>query len=226
MIPAAQAGGFLLGALQSERPATNARFAEGNQDCLAIAVDVKAVIAEQLRVSEDKVKRSAYLVDDLGADPPHMVKLVKAFEEKYKIKIPDDEAKRFKKVGDVVDYIMSVEKCDLKYYGFVIAEPCIGSTDTACVDVCPVDCIHPRRDEPDFKKVPQLYINPAECIECGECVTVCPVEAIFPSEDLPKKWGEFREINAQYYRKQHEKVRAFSPAGTFATRSFRVRFET
>jgi NAD-dependent dihydropyrimidine dehydrogenase PreA subunit len=25
---------------------------------------------------------------------------------------------------------------------FVIAEPCIGTKDTACVDVCPVDCIH------------------------------------------------------------------------------------
>ena len=27
---------------------------------------------------------------------------------------------------------------------YVIAEPCIGTKDTACVDVCPVDCIHPR----------------------------------------------------------------------------------
>ena len=29
----------------------------------------------------------------------------------------------------------------------VIAEPCIGTKDTACVDVCPVDCIHPTSDE-------------------------------------------------------------------------------
>ena len=28
---------------------------------------------------------------------------------------------------------------------YVIAEPCIGVKDTACVDACPVDCIHPRR---------------------------------------------------------------------------------
>ena len=33
---------------------------------------------------------------------------------------------------------------------YVIAEPCIGTKDTACVDVCPVDCIHPRKDEGDF----------------------------------------------------------------------------
>ncbi len=33
---------------------------------------------------------------------------------------------------------------------YVIAEPCIGTKDSACVDVCPVDCIHPRKDEPQF----------------------------------------------------------------------------
>ena len=25
---------------------------------------------------------------------------------------------------------------------FIIAEPCIGTCDTSCVEVCPVDCIH------------------------------------------------------------------------------------
>jgi len=34
---------------------------------------------------------------------------------------------------------------------YVIAEPCIGTKDTACVDVCPVDCIHPRKDEANFE---------------------------------------------------------------------------
>ena len=33
---------------------------------------------------------------------------------------------------------------------YIIAEPCIGTKDTACVDVCPVDCIHPRKDEATF----------------------------------------------------------------------------
>jgi ferredoxin len=28
----------------------------------------------------------------------------------------------------------------------IIAEPCIGTKDTACVDVCPLDCIHPAKD--------------------------------------------------------------------------------
>lgn len=29
---------------------------------------------------------------------------------------------------------------------YVIAEPCIGTKDTACVDACPVDCIHPKKN--------------------------------------------------------------------------------
>ena len=58
---------------------------------------------------------------------------------------------------------------------YVIAEPCIGTKDTACVDACPVDCIHPKKDEADFANVTQLYIDPVECIDCGACVPVCPV---------------------------------------------------
>jgi NAD-dependent dihydropyrimidine dehydrogenase PreA subunit len=48
---------------------------------------------------------------------------------------------------------------------YVITEPCIGVKDTGCVDVCPVDCIHPRKDEMGFVAALQLYIEPDECIE-------------------------------------------------------------
>ncbi len=61
---------------------------------------------------------------------------------------------------------------------YVIAEPCINTKDTACVDACPVDCIHPKSDEPEFENEEMLYIEPDECIDCGACVPVCPVEAI------------------------------------------------
>ena len=84
---------------------------------------------------------------------------------------------------------------------YIIAEPCIGTKDTACVDVCPVDCIHPRKDEANFSDVTQLYIDPVECIDCGACVPVCPVTAIFPLEDLPEKWKSFIETNTGYYKK-------------------------
>ena len=30
---------------------------------------------------------------------------------------------------------------------YIIAEPCVGTCDTACVEVCPVDCIHGPHDK-------------------------------------------------------------------------------
>src|SRR5579885_3101000 len=82
---------------------------------------------------------------------------------------------------------------------YVIAEPCIGTKDTACVDACPVDCIHPKKDEPNHAEAEMLYIDPVECIDCGACVPVCPVSAIFALDDLPEKWSEFTAKNAAYY---------------------------
>jgi NAD-dependent dihydropyrimidine dehydrogenase PreA subunit len=87
---------------------------------------------------------------------------------------------------------------------YVIAEPCIGVKDASCVDACPVDCIHPKKNtkyddgRPGFDDVPQLYIDPVECIDCGACVPVCPVSAIFPLDDLPEKWKQYAELNASY----------------------------
>lgn len=51
---------------------------------------------------------------------------------------------------------------------YVIAEPSIGVKDASCVDACPVDCIHPKKNttyddgRPGFEEVPQLYIDPVE----------------------------------------------------------------
>ena len=83
---------------------------------------------------------------------------------------------------------------------YVIAEPCIGTKDTACVDVCLVDCIHPRKDEPAFDSVDLLYIHPDECIDCDACVPACPVSAIFPQEYVPAKWQGFIAKNAEFFR--------------------------
>jgi NAD-dependent dihydropyrimidine dehydrogenase PreA subunit len=55
---------------------------------------------------------------------------------------------------------------------YVIAEPCIGTKDRACVDACPVDCIHPKADEAGSDTADQLFIDPVECIDCGACVPV------------------------------------------------------
>ena len=72
---------------------------------------------------------------------------------------------------------------------YVIAEPCIGTKDNSCVEVCPVDCIHPTPDEPDYDKVEMLYIDPEECIDCDACVEACPVDACFAEDQLPDEWA-------------------------------------
>ena len=84
---------------------------------------------------------------------------------------------------------------------YVIAEPCIGTKDTACVNVCPVDCIHPKKDEGDFAASDQLFIDPDTCIDCGACVPECPVSAIFPEPDLKDEWKHFTAKNAAYFKK-------------------------
>ena len=84
---------------------------------------------------------------------------------------------------------------------YIICEPCIGTKDTARVDVCPVDCIHPRKDEAEFEMTEMLYIHPDECIDCGACVPVCPVDAIFALEDTPEDSEAFIFKNADYYQR-------------------------
>ena len=88
-----------------------------------------------------------------------------------------------------------------KAVAYIICEPCINTKDTACVDVCPVDCIHPRKDEGNFEEVQQLFIHPDECIDCGACVPACPVEAIFALDEVPDQWKSYIEKNAQFFQK-------------------------
>jgi len=84
---------------------------------------------------------------------------------------------------------------------FVIAEPCIDVKDTACVEICPMDCIHPRKDEAEFVLERKLYIDKS-CIDCGACIPVCPVQAIFPESELPEKWAHFAQVDADWYAKK------------------------
>ena len=92
---------------------------------------------------------------------------------------------------------------------FIIVEPCVGTCDTACVDVCPVDCIHGPFDkkgagaevhEDGFNPEGlQLYIDPEECIDCAACEPECPVEAIYAEDEVPKEWDKYIKINYEYF---------------------------
>ena len=76
---------------------------------------------------------------------------------------------------------------------YVISEPCVDVMDTACVDVCPVDCIHTSEGEK------QLYIDPDVCIDCAACEPACPVDAIFMESDVPNEWASYIEINRKFF---------------------------
>lgn len=74
---------------------------------------------------------------------------------------------------------------------YVIAQPCLGAKDAACVMVCPVDAIQEGED--------QYYINPTECISCGLCEPECPVSAIFRADVLPEDMQSFAEKNKRFF---------------------------
>lgn len=108
---------------------------------------------------------------------------------------------------------------------YVVCEPCIGTKDRSCVEVCPVDCFYNIREkkfndevnkpaaviesggkgdndntdsDADGKKrdYGMLMIHADECINCGACETECPVEAIYEDSSVPEKWQKYVKINA------------------------------
>jgi len=82
---------------------------------------------------------------------------------------------------------------------YVITQACCN--DASCIAECPVDCIHPTPDEPQFATTEMLYIDPATCIDCGACVLECPVDAIVLEDELTEETRPYLEINAAYYTK-------------------------
>lgn len=71
--------------------------------------------------------------------------------------------------------------------------------DGSCVPVCPVDCIHPTPDEPEYATSEMLYIDPDVCIDCGACIDACPVAAITTDYDLTEESAPFEGMNLAYY---------------------------
>ena len=70
---------------------------------------------------------------------------------------------------------------------YVIQEPCVGVKDSACVDVCPVDCIYETEPQEDTNMLP-MFIHNEECIDCGACEPECPVDAIRVEDEAEDRW--------------------------------------
>jgi len=87
----------------------------------------------------------------------------------------------------------------------VITEKCLGEQYAACVDVCPVECIHPI----DYKGEPFMIIDPDVCIDCGVCLPECPIGAIVGSVDEDPAYAAVnKELTpaAKEYEAKHGKV--------------------
>jgi len=80
---------------------------------------------------------------------------------------------------------------------YVITDSCI--KDLLCVDVCPTDCIHPKKDEPGFEEAAQLFVEPVGCIDCGACVPVCTSDSMYALDDVPEDKQDFIAKNAAFY---------------------------
>lgn len=72
---------------------------------------------------------------------------------------------------------------------YVVTDACV--KDYVCVAECATAAIAPQASDPDAGTVSQVFINPDECIECGNCTWICAQNAIFPEEDLPADRAHF-----------------------------------
>ncbi|MEO0096233.1 MAG: acyl carrier protein [candidate division WOR-3 bacterium] len=72
---------------------------------MALFDEVRNIIVEQLHVPPEKVNPDAKFIEDLGADSLDTVELIMAFEEKFNIQIPEEDAQKLDTVGKAIAYL-------------------------------------------------------------------------------------------------------------------------
>ena len=94
---------------------------------------------------------------------------------------------------------------------YVITQKCVGTCNSACVDVCPADCIHGPVSIEALRAVPpdqratafpdtQMFIDPDMCTNCNACVSECPVDAIYDEDDVPAEHRDDIARNAAFFK--------------------------
>ncbi len=69
--------------------------------------EIQAILVEQLGVDASEVVETASFSEDLNADSLDLVEMIMEMEDKFGVKIPDEEAEKIVTVGDAVDYIVA-----------------------------------------------------------------------------------------------------------------------
>ena len=80
---------------------------------------------------------------------------------------------------------------------YVVTDAC--TKDFVCVAECATAAIAPAADDAKAGAVSQVYINPDECIDCGNCASICAQNAIFAESELPADRAVFAEKNKAYF---------------------------
>ncbi len=81
---------------------------------------------------------------------------------------------------------------------YVVTDAC--TKDFVCVAECSTAAIAPQSGDPNAGTVSQVFINPDECIDCGNCADLCAQNAIFSADDLPADKAEFAAKNQAYFQ--------------------------
>ncbi len=69
--------------------------------------EIRAILVEQLGVDPSEVSESSSFQEDLNADSLDLVELIMEMEDRFKLKIPDEEAEKIGTVGQAVDFVLA-----------------------------------------------------------------------------------------------------------------------
>ena len=62
-------------------------------------------LADALRIDPDRIGEDTRFREDLEADSLDLVELLVELEDRYGVRIPDDQAARIRTVGQAADYV-------------------------------------------------------------------------------------------------------------------------
>jgi len=67
---------------------------------------IKDIVKEQLGLDDNiEITATTSLMGDLEADSLDAVEIIMAIEDEFSVEIPDEEAEKFKNIGDIAAYV-------------------------------------------------------------------------------------------------------------------------